>query len=1093
MAQLVGNFKLTAASGRSFYTIGSVALNATSYTVIQLHELTNNALESLIAALEANILESNDTDEEEIRSLINNTSLDVDNIEISDIEITSIAPGDNNIGNVDIVTMPNVTLNELPAGNNNIGNVDVVSLPALAAGTNNIGDVDVVSLPNVTLNALPAGTNNIGDVDVLSLPALPAGANNIGSVNVANFPLTQGVADTVAAGLITNLLAKFPLSAPDYGNESIVPQTNGTLKVFTADDVTNVFTSTSHGYVNGDPVHLTTDGTLPAPLTSTTTSTATPPVTSDTIYYVGEATSDTFKLFAYNSATAINITNAGTGTHSVQKRGRYTGTWKDVSEHGSILAFYLQDAQLSGPSAGVLEWSNDGINIVSSSFATTVLPQQIVAVTVPFPTTYYIGLVVVNGTGFAGKYYRVRLINGASNPNFVFALARVSKHPSSGSITTINDPLNQFSVAQLVRSVNAGVDPNDQFINIRAQGRDRKNSTIAPLAANGVYRGKWFPWQQNYIKLLTDLSSDVAGTLYIDFSQAEAPADDVDTDMLDSIPMPYDPVLEPLLRRTTIVQSKWVRHRYINGVAAQSVFGLDAAFSITDPGVSTQALSVLPTPKNQVGMMRVVPAIINAAGTGYQEMPVDPLGIPKTRITGIDDDIQIRPNEDELFTQMVIGTTPTRLDPSQLPNRRQIRIVNHGPGKIAIGNSDQITFDSGSNRFNVDGAITYEMSPAKQRWAIVENTGGTQTVLSRSPSSGSGTATNPNNVLLSNDTYANITTGAQTVTATGYTAGTANALVTVRLGMEAKKQSGQFETGTFQEVQTGNSATIGSVTSVSLAGGTAMTYVASISRESLATVTSVTGLGLTWSLVRTAQDTSNTRSLDMWIGYGTATTGTVVATFSTTVSAAHISVVRYSNIDQVAPIQAHSFTTGTTVNVTGPTLAGTNKGNSILAVAINNATSTPGVGYNERSDERGPGTSNTADGLTVLTKPLTLTTTEAGTATLNQAENWVAIGLTLSPATAINPVVNLSYLFSAVPGATSGNITLSSTSDTTSYVNVTPDRAWVVGNIPNVDVKATGSTVGAASADIDHLFLELTDTTGNTSRVSIWQAGAVTS
>lgn len=59
-------------------------------------------------------------------------------VDIGDVDITSIAAGDNNIGNVDIAS--------IAAGDNNIGNVDVASLPALAAGTNNIGDVDVLTV-----------------------------------------------------------------------------------------------------------------------------------------------------------------------------------------------------------------------------------------------------------------------------------------------------------------------------------------------------------------------------------------------------------------------------------------------------------------------------------------------------------------------------------------------------------------------------------------------------------------------------------------------------------------------------------------------------------------------------------------------------------------------------------------------------------------------------------------------------------------------------------------------------------------------------------------------------------------------------------
>lgn len=109
------------------------------------------------------------------------------NNNIGDIDVASIAAGDNNIGNVDIAS--------IAAGDNNIGNVDIVTLPALAAGTNNIGDVDVASIAagdnnigNVDLaSAIPAGTNNIGDVDIASIAA---GDNNIGNVDIVSGTIT---------------------------------------------------------------------------------------------------------------------------------------------------------------------------------------------------------------------------------------------------------------------------------------------------------------------------------------------------------------------------------------------------------------------------------------------------------------------------------------------------------------------------------------------------------------------------------------------------------------------------------------------------------------------------------------------------------------------------------------------------------------------------------------------------------------------------------------------------------------------------------------------------------------------------------------
>lgn len=58
--------------------------------------------------------------------------------------------------------------------------VDVTRLPALVAGSANIGDVDVASIA--------AGDNNIGNVDIVTLPALVAGSANIGDVDVLTVP-----------------------------------------------------------------------------------------------------------------------------------------------------------------------------------------------------------------------------------------------------------------------------------------------------------------------------------------------------------------------------------------------------------------------------------------------------------------------------------------------------------------------------------------------------------------------------------------------------------------------------------------------------------------------------------------------------------------------------------------------------------------------------------------------------------------------------------------------------------------------------------------------------------------------------------------
>jgi len=142
------------------------------------------------------------------------------NLTVANVGISSIAAGNNNIGNVDIASA-------IPAGDNNIGNVDLAS--AIPAGTNLIGKINVsqggndlvveadgsINVNGATFNgtigtvkledssgtyflnidssgyitsklsgAIPAGDNNIGNVDIAS--AIPAGDNNIGNVDLAS-------------------------------------------------------------------------------------------------------------------------------------------------------------------------------------------------------------------------------------------------------------------------------------------------------------------------------------------------------------------------------------------------------------------------------------------------------------------------------------------------------------------------------------------------------------------------------------------------------------------------------------------------------------------------------------------------------------------------------------------------------------------------------------------------------------------------------------------------------------------------------------------------------------------------------------------
>lgn len=76
-------------------------------------------------------------------------------------------------------------------------------------------------------------------------------------------------------------------------------------QAFTADAGADTLTLTDHGLRTNEPVRLTTDGTLPAGLATSTT------------YWVIYDDVDTLQLAAAEDGSAIDITDTGTGTHTL--------------------------------------------------------------------------------------------------------------------------------------------------------------------------------------------------------------------------------------------------------------------------------------------------------------------------------------------------------------------------------------------------------------------------------------------------------------------------------------------------------------------------------------------------------------------------------------------------------------------------------------------------------------------------------------------------------------------------------------------------------------------------------------------------------
>lgn len=104
------------------------------------------------------------------------------------------------------------------------------------------------------------------------------------------------------------------------------PASDGGSQNFTVNATTDQATCGTHGYSNGDPIVVTSTTTLPDPLAESTE------------YYVIYVDANTFQFAeTYGDAvdgTAINLTDTGTGTHSVYAKGggANLNVWADYSD-----------------------------------------------------------------------------------------------------------------------------------------------------------------------------------------------------------------------------------------------------------------------------------------------------------------------------------------------------------------------------------------------------------------------------------------------------------------------------------------------------------------------------------------------------------------------------------------------------------------------------------------------------------------------------------------------------------------------------------------------------------------------------------------
>ncbi len=217
---------------------------------------------------------------------------------------------------------------------------------------------------------------------------------------------------------------------------------------------------------------------------------------------------------------------------------------------------------------------------------------------------------------------------------------------------------------------------------------------------------------------------------------------------------------------------------------------------------------------------------------------------------------------------------------------------------------------------------------------------------------------------------------------------------------------------TFVESQTGGAAASTTVSTTAPLGGTAGDlYLAAVASKSLRSVTTVTGLGLTWTHVRAQCSGRSQTGVEIWRARGNPTPGVVTATLASSAENAVIFVARYAGSDATTPLG--NIVSGNSNGANGVCVNGidsgafsfpltTQGGIAFGATAQRSHIFTPGSGWSQLADAR-MGTGGTAASLTAVERATTAgTTTFDGS--FSSSTDWAAVAVEIRPSGAATKI-----------------------------------------------------------------------------------------
>lgn len=223
--------------------------------------------------------------------------------------------------------------------------------------------------------------------------------------------------------------------------------------------------------------------------------------------------------------------------------------------------------------------------------------------------------------------------------------------------------------------------------------------------------------------------------------------------------------------------------------------------------------------------------------------------------------------------------------------------------------------------------------------------------------------------------------------------------------------SSLFSAPTHEETVFGTSEDSTTVTSGTVQGGTNQLYVAAISMKSPEVVSSVSGLGLTWT--KKIQQCSGRDQVGtaIFTAFGSPASGTVEATIDAAPSSTVIGVSRYSGADSATPTEdvvgentngEGGACSGGTDNDTPSLTTTSTQDDAVHYVALqirNRSVTVDDSDYTDRGDQSA-GSGGAEAHLFIRDNSVATATTDTYDATLNSDTDWVTAGLVIRPAQA---------------------------------------------------------------------------------------------